>query len=102
MPIRSIIPIIPREEGSPPCYIVLGEKLEQAQVNALAEMLLEKWSPECSSIEQASQYILEGLPLKTSHFNGCGTNDRVLMKAMGFNDATSFAYLEFRDDENHS
>ena len=80
VPIKSIVPIIPREEGSPPCYVVLVEKLEVAQANALAEMLLKRWSPECQSIEQAKQYILEGLPLKTSHFNVCGSDDYFMMK----------------------
>ena len=103
VPIRSIVPITPREEGSPPCYVVLGEKLGQAQVNALAEMLFQRWSPECESIEQDKQYILEGLPLKTSHFNGCGSDDYFMMaQGAAWNAAIHFAYAESQELENHS
>ena len=103
VPIRSIVPIIPREEGSPPCYVVLGEKLGQAQVNALAEKLLNYWSPECRSIEQARQYILDGLPLKTSHFNGCSSDDFFMMPwGAALNASIHFAYIESQERENHS
>lgn len=75
VPILSIIPIIPREAGCPQCYIVLGDQLSQEQVTALAHKLYHLWQPECADPEQARNYILEGLPLKTSHFLGVGTDD---------------------------
>lgn len=103
VPIRSMVPIVPREEGSPPCYVVLGKELGQAQVNALAERLLNYWSPECHSIEQARQYILDGLPLKTSHFNGCSSDDFFMMPwGVALNASIHFAYIKSQERENHS
>lgn len=103
VPIRSIVPIIPREEGSPPCYIVLVDKLEVSQAENLAQKLFEKWQLECTSIEQARQYILDGLPLKTSHFNGCSSDDFFMMPwGVALNAATHFAYAESQEHENHS
>jgi hypothetical protein len=75
VPIRSIVPIVPRKRGCPICYIVLGEQLTDEQVHLLAELLYEMWQPECSSIEEAITYIRQGLPLKTSWFRSVGTDD---------------------------
>lgn len=100
VPIRSIVPIIPRELGAPPCYVVLVEDLELAQANALAEMLFQKWQPECQSIEQAKQYILDGLPLKTSHFNSCGSDDYFMMESgAALNAAIHFAYANYQEQD---
>jgi hypothetical protein len=73
--IRSIVPIIPREQGSPPCYVVKGEALSQEQLKKLANRLYEIWQPECESVGAAAEYILEGLPLKTTHFSSVTTDD---------------------------
>lgn len=75
IPILSIVPIIPREIGSPPCYVILGNELPTEIVKQLATKLFELWQPECESLDMAIEYVLQGLPLKTSHFNGCGTDD---------------------------
>lgn len=80
VPIKSIVPIIPREEGCPLCYLVLVDRLRVDQAEALAQAVFQQWFSECQSIEQARQYILEGLPLKTSHFNGCSSDEYHMMK----------------------
>ncbi len=74
VPLISIWPIIPREEGAPRCYLVNVAELSDDQVAHLAAMLLEMWRPECESVEQAAAYIREeGLPLRVSWFSTIGT-----------------------------
>lgn len=103
VPIKSIVPIIPREKSSPPCYVVLVKELEVSQANTSAEILFQQWSPECQSIEQAKQYILEGLPLKTSHFTGCSSDDYFMMQwGTALNAAIHFAYAKSQECENQS
>ncbi len=75
VPIKSIVPIIPREHGAPPCYVVLVEQLPLTIANQLAEMIYEEWQPECESLQMAKEYILQGLPLRITHFSGVGTDD---------------------------
>lgn len=79
VPIRSIFPIIPREQGSPPCYVVDSSFLSQMQIDALAEQLFYMWQPECSSLEEAKDYIMQGLPLKTDWFNGASSSSPVVL-----------------------
>lgn len=79
IPIRSPIPIIPREEGSPPCYTIDANFLSQQQIEGLAELLLRQWQPECKSKEQAIDYIREGLPLQCEWFIGVTSTDFELM-----------------------
>jgi hypothetical protein len=74
VPLISIWPIIPREEGAPRCYLVNVAELSDDQVEQLAAMLWELWRPECESVEQAVAYIREqGLPLKVDWFSSVGT-----------------------------
>lgn len=74
VPLRSIWPIIPREAGTPRCYLVAVEQLTEVQIQALAALLWQQWQPECMSVERAADYIrTEGLPLRTSWFTGVGT-----------------------------
>lgn len=75
VPIQSLVPIIPRERGCPPCYVVLVHLLNAEQVRVLAHKLFEQWQPECTSINQAYDYLMDGLPLKTTHFNGWETDE---------------------------
>ncbi|WP_375470992.1 hypothetical protein [uncultured Nostoc sp.] len=76
VPIRSIVPIIPREHGAPPCYVVLVDQLSESIIEQLAEMIFQEWQPECKSIQMAREYMLQdGLPLRTTHFSSVGTND---------------------------
>lgn len=82
VPIRSVIPIVPREEGAPPCYMVEGNLLADEQLRALAGLLLEMWSPECESIDQAIAYIRDGLPLRCEWFNSVTTTNIGMMLSM--------------------
>jgi hypothetical protein len=75
VPILSIVPFVPRESGMPLCYMVLGEQLPDEIVNQLAQKIYETWQGECESLEMAREYVLQGIPLKTSHFHGAGTDD---------------------------
>lgn len=75
VPIESIVPGVPREKGCPLCYWIMVDKLDQQVLAALAERLYHQWQPECSSVEESYEYILKGLPLRTSHFFGVGTDD---------------------------
>jgi hypothetical protein len=90
VPLRSIFSIIPREQGSPPCYIIDADFLTQEQISSLAQQLFELWRPECESIEQARDYIRQGLPLKTDWFNGAGSSSPALLFSLmddeGFQD----------------
>lgn len=93
VPLRSIFPIIPREEGSPPSYIVNADFLTQEQIDRLAQRLFYLWRPECKSLEQAKVCIREGLPIKTDWFNGCGTSSPAIL--FGLMDD----YGDYQDDE---
>lgn len=74
VPLRSIIPMTPRERGAPPCYLVAIRELSEAQIAQLATLLWQQWRPECESLEQAVTYIqTEGLPLRCSWFSGVAT-----------------------------
>ncbi len=75
VPILSIIPFVPRESGMPLCYMVLGQQLPDGIVNQLAQKIYETWASECESLEMAREYVLKGIPLKTSHFSGANTDD---------------------------
>ena len=79
VPICSIFSIIPREEGSPPCYIVDAQFLSDEQVDRLAQLLFEMWQPECESLAQAKEYIQQGLPLKVDWFSGAGTSSPAVL-----------------------
>ena len=75
VPLKGPLPIIPREAGSPPCYLVPGRELSEVQIQALAEMLWQTWQPECESVEQAAEYIRsDALPLRQEWFDSIGTS----------------------------
>lgn len=93
--ILSIVPVIPREEGCPPCYLVLGNRLTPQQLEQLAQLLQRWWPHECQSLEQAKEYILrENLPLKTSHFDNVSTDDIFYIpNGVALNAAINFRYV---------
>lgn len=82
VPIVSPIPIIPREEGMPFCYVIDAQFLTDEQIQGLAEMLYEQWKPEAESIEATINYIREGLPLKCEWFSSFTTIDQKMMAAL--------------------
>ena len=69
VPVLSPLPMIPREAGSPPCFVVNAGQLDPNQVDRLADLLLHQWHPECANKEQAIAYIQRGLPLKCDWFS---------------------------------
>lgn len=75
VPIKSVVPIIPREEGSPSCYLLDADYLSQEQIEALALGLYQMWQPECESVQMAIDYIHRGLPLNCEHFDGVTSTD---------------------------
>jgi hypothetical protein len=75
VPIVSIFPIIPREAGSPQCYVVNAKELTDQQINGLAAKLLEYWPTECLSLDEAIAYVRKGLPLNTEWFRGWSKSD---------------------------
>jgi hypothetical protein len=75
IPIISIFPIIPREAGSPECYVVNANELTEPQINGLAVKVLEYWPTECLSLDEAIAYVRKGLPLNTEWFSGWSTSD---------------------------
>lgn len=80
VPLKAPLPIVPREEGAPLCYLVPGRLLSEAQIQALAAMLWEMWRPECESVEQAAAYIRDdALPLKQEWFSSVGTDIRMFL-----------------------
>ncbi len=96
VPIRSILPIIPRERGCPPCYIVDAQFLSHEQIDRLAQQLFELWRPECESLQHAKEYIANGLPLKTDWFNGCGTSSPAVL--FGLMHDEGFGNEDYEDD----
>ena len=98
VPIRSLFPIIPKEEGNPPCYVVDGEALTEADAHKLARLLRQlDPSTEGYSDEFVFQYIREGLPLRTTWFSGRGTSDpKMLAMLADYSDETED---EVWDDE---
>lgn len=80
VPLKGPLPIIPREGGAPPCYLIPGRELSEQQIQALAEMLWETWRPECESVEQAAAYIRgDALPLRAEWFSSVGTSMRAFL-----------------------
>lgn len=75
VPIRSIIPIRPRDENAPLCYVVDAKHLSTEQIGQLAQMLYEMWQPECKSIAEAIAYIQDGLPLNCEYFSSVSCSD---------------------------
>ena len=97
--IRSIVPMIPREVGCPPCYVLKAESLSDRQIQELAWRVYDMWQPECESIDQAIEYVRQGLPLKTSWFNGCSTDDYFYVKTgAALNCAIHLAYAHYIED----
>lgn len=76
IPIRSIVPFIPRESGMPLCYMVLTNELSKEAIEQLSRKIFEAWKPECKNLQEARDYLLEnGLPVKTTHFSSVATDD---------------------------
>lgn len=84
VPIKSIVPILAGSETGPACYLVDPVHLADDQTAALAAMLVEQ-NPDCKTLEQAIAYIREGLPVRTSWFEGISSTDpRVLLEVADF------------------
>lgn len=79
VPLKSILPIQPRDETAPACYVVDAEELTAGQVEALAAQIFQTWQPECTSVEQAIAYIHEGLPIRCDWFHGVATDMRAFL-----------------------
>lgn len=76
VPLRSIVPMRPRDESAPLCYVVDPAGLTEAQIAQLAAGLYERWRPECASVAAAAAYIRDpGLPLRCAWFSGAATDD---------------------------
>lgn len=99
VPIKSIFPIIPREEGSPHCYVVDAKYLSQEQIQALAEELYQMWQPECTSVQMAIDYINQGLPLNIEHFNGVTSTSPSLLSMLLGEPEQSDEFDDFSDDD---
>ena len=82
VPLRTVVPMQPRDEDAPLCYLVDGYKLTDEQIDGLAEMLLPLWQPECVTKEQAVEYIRDGLPLKCEWFTGVTSTDAKLFMSL--------------------
>ncbi|MEH2274652.1 MAG: hypothetical protein V7K40_07525 [Nostoc sp.] len=82
VPIKSIVPIIPRDKTSPACYVVDADFLSNQQILVLAERLYQMWQPECTDVQMAVDYIRQGLPLKCDHFCCVTTTDQAVFAAM--------------------
>ena len=79
VPLKSILPVIPRERTAPPCYLLDVAQISDAQIAALAALLWQQWQPECASAAEAEAYIRqEGLPIRVSWFSGVGTRQITL------------------------
>lgn len=110
VPLKSLVPFIPREEGCPPCYEVDGDRLTDQQRLQLATDLFNRWQPECESVEAAIAYIREpGLPLQVAWFHGFTTTDfSQLLPLLGVSsgkqidadDADDLLRAELFDDED--
>jgi hypothetical protein len=80
VPLKGPLPIIPREAGAPPCYLVPGRALTELQIAMLADLLWAVWQPECASPEQAADYIRsDALPLRQEWFSSVGTDIRLFI-----------------------
>lgn len=75
VPLRSCLPMIPREANAPSCYLVDAKYLSEEQITNLAHKLYEIWEPECPSVAFAADYIRGGLPLKCDHFRSVSSTD---------------------------
>ena len=79
VPIKSIVPIIPDSEGSPPCYVIDAAFLSEDQIKELALGLYQTWRPKCTSVAMAIDYIRRGLPLSCEHFSGVATTNPAVL-----------------------
>lgn len=83
VPLVSIVSIIPREQGCPPCYLVKGQALTDEQVEQLALVLAERDpNTEGYPLEELKAYVRQDLPLKTEWFSGVGTSDPAMLFGM--------------------
>ena len=80
VPIQSLVPFVPRSSGNPLCYMVLVNELPVTITEQLAQKLFELWQSECKSYDAARNYILKGLPMKTSHFQSVISDDHYQMQ----------------------
>lgn len=75
IPIMSIVPIIPGEDGNPLCYQLSHKELKEGQIEDLAQKLIKKYPADFPDIDSAIAYIKTGLPLQSSHFSSVGSDD---------------------------
>lgn len=100
VPILSPLPIIPREEGAPPCYLVPGELLTNEQIKGLAELVWQQWRPECEAIAYIRK---DGLLLRTDCFTGFTSIDQGMMMSLAeFGEEMKRTYEdeEYDNEEN--
>lgn len=99
VPVVSPIPMQPRDESAPFCYLLDSAILTEAQIEGLAALLYPQWQPECESPEAAVAYIREGLPIKTDWFSGFTSVDPKLMAALvDMGEFIEFVELEGEDE----
>lgn len=83
VPLRSVVAIIPREEGAPACYLVEGKLLDEQQLAWMGAAIYEMWKPECASVADAIAYIRDdALPLRVDWFESVGTCDYTQILAL--------------------
>ena len=99
VPIKSLVPIIPRDETSPTCYIVDVDFLSNQQIQTLAERLYQMWQPECTDVQMAVNCIRQGLPLKCDHFSGVTTTDEAVFAMMLDEPTSDDDFDDWEDDE---
>jgi hypothetical protein len=79
VPLISIFPIIPREDGYPECYLLDAKNLSNLDVAMLAQMVMQSWSDECRDIGVAIAYVRNGLPIRVDHFETVGSSSPALL-----------------------
>ena len=98
VPIVSIVPIRPNNGQGPLSYVVEASQLSDLQIYDLAALLLQRHPSGFPSIDDAVDYVSDGLPIECEWFSGCGTTQYSLVAALMEADPSDASYWETFDE----
>lgn len=98
VPLISITPIRPNNGQGPPSYAVDVAQLSEPQIYGLAELLLQKHPSDFLSVDDAADFIRDGLPIMCEWFSGVCTTQYSLVAALMEADPADASYWETFDE----
>lgn len=98
VPIVSIVPIRPNNGQGPLSYVVEASQLSDLQIYDLAALLLQRHPSGFPSIDDAVDYVSDGLPIVCEWFSGCGTTRYGLVASLAEAETANASYWETFDE----